>query len=289
MEIQTNLLQTTPTNVRRVPGQKYELSEHYNGQVTIKFYPESHRYQLFGRKDYLIGVTTATGMMDKSTPLVIWATRLTRDYLLTAIENEEEITPELVEYAAQLHEEKKDEAATKGKMVHEWAEKYIKGEEPEVPEDEQVRNGVLAFLKWVSEKDIKFIASEKRIFSKKHEYVGTMDCVFTMGIEGHRILHAGDYKTSSGIYLPMAFQVSGYQEADTEENGTEYGDKYLLRFAKEDKFDKKTGQQTQVAGEFEAKCFKASEHKGHFRGFLACLELKKQAKAWDKVHGYHAK
>lgn len=254
----------------------FQTTKHYNGEITIKFYPESHRYQLEGRRDYLVGVTTATGMLDKSRPLLIWASRLAKDFLIDALKKGAEITENLIEEAVNQHTVKKEEAATSGSLVHEWAEQYISGKNPEVPEDENVRNGVLAFLKWVNENDVKFIASEKTVYSRKHEYVGTLDCIFTMGREDHKILHLGDFKTSKSVYVEHTFQTAGYQEAETEEFGTVFGDKYIL------KFDKETG-------EFEAKHFPASDHEDHFQGFLACLRLKQLSKKWEKEHGYYAK
>lgn len=253
-----------------------ETSEHYNGSIKIKFYPNSHKYKLEGEKSYLIGVTTATGMLDKSRPLLIWSSRLTEAHLVDALKAGEPITEALINEAVNLHSAKKEQAAIKGSMVHDWAEQYIKGMNPEIPEDEEVRNGVLAFLRWAKEEEVEFISSEQKVYSKKHEYVGTMDVKFKCKRTDHKVIHAGDFKTSSGIRLSMAFQVSAYQEADTEEHGTEFGDKCIIRFDKE-------------TGEFEAKWFDASEHKDHFRGFLACLELKKQSKVWDKVHGYYSK
>jgi len=266
-----------------------QTSFHYDNSAIIKFYPDSHKYKLDGRKDFLIGVTTATGMKDKSRPLMIWASRLTRDFLIDAIKDGLQlVTPELIEEAVNLYNVKREEAATSGTMVHDWAEQYIKGKNPEVPEDEKVRNGVLAFMKWVNENGVNFEASEKKVYSKKHEYVGTMDAIFTMECEDHKILHAGDFKTGSGIYADQAFQVSAYQAAETEEHGTKFGSKWIIRFIKEDKFDK-YGKLTQSAGDFCAKEFLPSEHESHFKGFLGCLEIKKQDKIWEKEHGYYSK
>lgn len=254
----------------------YEISNHYNGEVQIKFYPSSHRYQILGQKDYLIGVTTATGMMDKSRALMIWAGRLTKDYLVDLLQSGKTIDELDIEQAINQHNVKREEAATIGSLVHDWAEQYIKGLNPEVPEDESVQNGVTAFLRWANENDIRFISSEKRVYSRKYNYVGTMDCSFTMGKEDHKIIHAGDFKTSSGIYPEMAMQVSAYQHAEAEEHGTQYGDKCIIRF------DKNTG-------EFEAKWFDLDEHDIHFNGFISCLDLKRITKHWDKIHGYYAK
>ena len=97
---------------------KFETSSHYNGSIQIKFYPESHRYQLVGERNYLIGVTTATGMLDKSRPLIIWATRLSKDFLLNALRQEQPIDEQLIEEACNQHNVKRDEAATSGSLVH---------------------------------------------------------------------------------------------------------------------------------------------------------------------------
>lgn len=254
-----------------------EKSLHYNGEVEIHFYPNSHRYKVAGQKDYLIGVTTACGIVDKSGALIPWAVKLATDRLLEIIEIEgRNIEPIDIINASTLHKEKKEQAAAKGKLVHEWAEKWIKGENPEIPEDEQVRNGAIAFLDWVKKNDIRFISSEKRVYSRKHGYVGTMDTSFTMGSEGHKIIHPGDFKTSSGIYFEMAMQVSAYQAAESEENGTVYGSKCIVRFDKE-------------TAEFQVKWFQPEEHLGHFRAFLACLEVKRQLKIWDKIHNEYYK
>jgi len=248
-------------------------SKHYNDEIEIKFYPNSHRYQKEGEKTFLIGVTTATGMVDKSRPLLIWSSRLTEEYL-TKILNFKPIEPEDIAIAVNQYNEKRDEAADKGTQVHRWAEAYIQGENPDTPEDEQVRNGALAFLKWVDEKQVKFLSSEKMVYSKKHNYVGTMDVIFTMGTEDHKIIHAGDFKTSSSIYLEHVMQVVAYQEAEREEFGTEYGSPYILRFDKD-------------TGEFHSKEF-ADNIEEYFEGFLACLKLKELSKFWEKTHGYYS-
>jgi len=251
-----------------------QTSQHYDGKINIKFFPNSHRYQLEGERTYLVGVTTATGQLDKSRPLLIWASRLTEGYLNEILKSKV-IEPEDIATACNQHNVKREEAATSGTLVHEWAEAYIKNQDPDIPEDEEVRNGVLAFMKWVSENGVRFIASEKRVYSRAHKYVGTMDCIFTMEKDFHKVVHAGDFKTSSGIYMEAAMQLSAYQHAEAEEHGTEYGSKYVL------KFDKKTG-------EFEAKEFTVEEHRDHFEGFLACLKLKELSKVWDKTHGYYS-
>lgn len=258
------------------------LTEHYGGEVKIWFYPNSHRYKEDGEKTYLIGVTTATGMLDKSGPLLIWSGRLIQSFLLDVLESGELITAEHIEVAIKQPEEEKKKAGDKGSQVHDWCEAWIKGEDPAIPEDPQVKSGAMAFLDWVQTHEVRFLSSEKRVYSKRHKYVGTMDVEFTMGIdengvkEGHGIIHVGDFKTSSGFYADQAFQVSAYQHASTEEHGTVYGKKYLIRLDKE-------------TGEFHTKAFTVKEHPQHLRAFLALLEVKRQMKVWDKVHNEYYK
>src|SRR3990172_6993113 len=152
----------------------------YGGKVHIDFYPDSHRYKKQGESNYLISVTTACGMLDKSRVLIKWATGLAKDFLLGQLKDiakttNEEIIQGLIERACGLHEERKQKAADIGTQVHEWAEKHIAGEKPPLPKDKNVLNGVMAFLKWLEENKIKFIASEKLVYSKKYDYVGLMD------------------------------------------------------------------------------------------------------------------
>ena len=55
--------------------------EMYGGEVVINFYPDSHKYKLEGSKDWLVSSTGATGIIDKSTPLIIWAVGLTTQHV----------------------------------------------------------------------------------------------------------------------------------------------------------------------------------------------------------------
>lgn len=264
------------------------ISEHYNGDVKIVFYPNSHRYRLDTEKTYLNGVTTALGIIDKSAPLLIWAERLTQKFLQNAVDNQLEIDEYVIAEAINQRNIKLESAGNSGSLVHEWVEAYIKGQNPDVPADESVRNGVLGFLRWVKEDDVKFIISEKVVYSKTYGYVGTMDVIFTLGKEDHKILHAGDFKTGSGIYFPYALQASAYQHAYTEEFGTKFGSKFILRFAKEDKFDKE-GNLIEAAGTFQSKEFHEDEHEDHFNAFISSLNLFRASRDWDKLHGYYSK
>ena len=261
---------------KRAPDKTVEI---YGGTIKVDYYDQYHRYLVNGEKK--MGVTTVTGLIDKSRALIYWATNLTRDSLLNTLQNGLAITEMHVIEAAKLHAQRKQEAADKGTMVHNLAEQWIKSTPKErkemvMPQDPEVYNGFMAFLGWVRENDVKFLASEKIVYSKEHDYIGTLDSVFTMKAEKHAIRHLGDFKTSSGVYPEMIFQVTAYEEAEKEEEAflvkakkmkakevLPWGDKYILRF------DKKIG-------DFEPYCIPSENHDVDFDAFKGLLCAKKR-------------
>lgn len=253
----------------------------YNGKVTVVFTPGNHAYKINGER--VVGVTTALGIIDKPA-LIGWAVNLMKNHLLGLLhgDNFGNITAEEILTAAKLHLERKKDTANTGTLVHEWAESYIKGLNPAMPEDQRVVQGVTAFLGWVKEYEVKFIASEKMVYSRRYNYVGTMDCIFTMGREDHKIKHVGDFKTGGAIYDEYRFQVAAYEEADAEESGAVYGEKWLMRFAKEDKLDKTTGDIKEKAGTFEAVAFSPDEHQADLEAFLAAKTIYERKRALEK-------
>jgi len=234
----------------------------YKNKITIDYWDARHLYIVRETGKVPLSVTGATGIIDKPA-LKIWAVNLTRDFLLDLVRRKKPITEQAIIDASKLHQQRTKAAATLGSLVHDWVEAHIKGQNPIMPADPRVLNGVMAFLKWVEEHQVKFISSEQVVYSLKHDYVGTMDCKFTMGIESHKIVHAGDFKTGKAIYPEYRYQVAGYQEADTEESGQKYGSKWLMRFDKE-------------TADFEA--LEYHEHKEDLKAFLGCLDVKRRQK-----------
>jgi len=249
--------------------------ELYSGKVLIDFWPASHRYRIQGDKSYLISATGATGMLDKSRPLKKWAVELACTFIREYLERAEvdkftkgELMPIIAE-AEVKHDQKLEEAATFGSMVHDFAEKFaiakMAGEEVAESElddlPEPVENGINAFLDWYNKNDVKFLEIETLVYSKKHKYSGTFDAV--VEIEGKRYLL--DYKTSSGIYNDMKYQIACYKEAYLEEHGKQDLGAILIHF------DKKTG-------DFHPHFVSDEDHKKDFPAFLGLLAVKRREK-----------
>lgn len=199
----------------------------YNWELNIKFYPKSHKYKL--GKETILSVSTICWVVDKSWPLVGWATNLARDYLLGL--PAEARTDEEVVRACLKHKEKKEESADIGTQAHARAENYIKTGAVSLPEDQRVANAVNGFLSWITENEVKFEKSELLVYSKEDNYVGITDAIGS--VNGKRYLI--DFKTSNKIrLLEYWMQTSAYKKAYEEETGDKLDWILIVKFAKEE-------------------------------------------------------
>lgn len=220
--------------------QKYIESELYKGSVKIRFYPESHRYYISvdgGPFKQRPGVTTIGGIKDKSTPLRIWQQRMTADFLFKSLKSGKKLSDDLIVEAIIQCDIKVAEAADIGKEIHGWIEHYIRnklGERgfenvPPIPDYPEAINGVNAFLDWEKENHVEYVSTERPVFSKEHDYVGTMD--LEAKVNGIHCLV--DFKSSNGLYNGVRMQTAGYVKADEEEKGKKkYKGRWALRVSK---------------------------------------------------------
>ena len=208
---------------------KFEL---YDGEVTLAFDERKHVYTVAGKP--VVGVTTVTGVINKN--LTWWASRMAVDHIkskLTPGQAYDEIEiEEMLEDAYRAHSRSSMKAASIGTMVHSWIENWIAGAEPDMPVNKKAVNAIEQFLKWVGEHDVKFLASEQRVYSRKHRFAGTFD--FTAEIDGK--VYLGDIKTSSGIYPEYFVQTGGYDLALLEEKNQKFHGHIIINTPKEGDF-----------------------------------------------------
>lgn len=200
----------------------------YKGKCKIKFYPNSHRYLING-KSASGSVTGIIGMYDKSGALIPWAVELSVNFLRDKFLKGEKFDEACFYDAEEQHTIKKIEASNIGSIVHEWIEKHLKGEKPEMPETKEAQIGVNAFLDWVADNNVKFISSERAVYSRKYDFIGKMD--IEAKVNGKLCLI--DIKTSNGIYNTYYMQTAAYVMADQEESGKKYHGRWIIRLAKE--------------------------------------------------------
>jgi len=272
----------------------------YGGEVTVDFYPNSHMYKVtdpkYGMvKERVKGVTTYLGIKDKSAPLISWATETAGLHLYDVLSSGNPITMDDVREAIGKHRTIKDEAATIGKTMHEWCEYFIKhklGREgfetaPVMPIDPQIALGINSFLEWYMAHDVQFVNSERVVYSRKHQYIGTMD--FEAVIDGK--ITCGDFKSSNGLYNTVLAQVSAYieaaeEEAEAEGKPVKFENRMAVRLAKEtlDEYNTRMERKNMIKGKdgaefepynpFEWILFEGREsHERDIAGFLHAKTL----------------
>ncbi len=217
-----------------------EIFTLYKGRVKGKFLgptpenPNRHMYYIEGKRK--TGATTFLGIKDKSTALVSWNREETIKALLPILDAGKRPTEKEIVAALFAAEDSKNRAADLGKLVHSWIEEYINHRlkpkqfaMPEMPEDPNVQLGASSFLEWEAAHKVKFLWSEKVVYSLKHDYIGTAD--FGAIVDG--LLCLCDIKTGNGMYNSVRAQTAAYVMADAEENKTKYKGRWAIRIAKE--------------------------------------------------------
>jgi len=266
----------------------------YSGKVTILFDKERHRFSHLDGTP-IDSVTSATGKLDKSGPLTWWATRVMGERILYNLgivpeghfsEDNEENKKQWADILKTIkdtkvgtttifkailagkaeHSKRKAAAADIGTKIHKLIEKWIIGEKVVIPDDEKIRNGYIAFLKFIKEnKNLKLTSSEQFIYSKRYDYAGIKD----WDAEENGMLIIGDNKSSKGIYSEMRYQLSGYWNASEEESGKRYEKGIIAKFGKYD-------------GEFEYLEIPRREYKKDLKAFLGLLDTKRREKELGK-------
>jgi hypothetical protein len=184
------------------------------------FNENTHKYFLDGKP--MTGVTTVLGVINKPA-LVAWSAKMACEYVRENLKNIDDLES-VLELAKGAHNRFRDNAADAGTDVHAECEKYInlmitdQGGVAHLMNDDGQNAQVKAFIQWAVDNKIKFLASEKKVYSATHFTAGTLD--FACEIDG--IKYIGDIKTTSGIYDRTPFaQTAAYQMMWAEMEGKE--------------------------------------------------------------------
>ena len=246
------------------PPSTCERLSMYGGAVELLYHDALHRYYYEGKP--VPGVTTITNNIAKN--LTQWAADQACFYMLEHLKPGVVLDAlsiqELLNGARLAHKKTLEKAGNIGHIVHAFAEGWIKGFNPKLPDDPKAQNGALAFLDWVKAHGVRFRESEKKVFSRKHRYAGTLDA--ESYFEDRRAI--GDFKTSKGLWPEFRLQTAAYQYARAEETGEEYGPRWLARFDKE-------------TGEFEYKVLPVEDFEPDFEAFLGIKTVYHRLKAVD--------
>lgn len=179
------------------------------------FDAKTHRYYLDGKQ--MTGCTTILGVLNKPA-LVPWAANMAVDYINHAVLEKMKLTSfeelvdgwdNLMEEARTAHARKRDDAAQKGTDTHALVEEYINDciKQYQGHPIETIHPEIGAFEQWAKKEDVRFLASEQKVYSKSLFVAGTYDFMFEK--DGKRYL--GDLKTYKRIHdrTPL-IQCAGY-------------------------------------------------------------------------------
>lgn len=267
-----------------------EYTKHYQDSITLAFDTDKHKYSVRLTEDSelvpVLGVTSVLKVIDKSAPLIWWAVGCMRDQIQTEVNEgrflhdvgsnvflriEAGTFNKILDDSRKAHLKVSKKALDIGTIAHNWIEAYIKRkiQDPDnkrhksLPMSKEACNSIEAFLRWQSEQKIKYIASERKIYSKKYDYAGTLD------VEAYINKRRGiiDFKTSKAIYKDYELQLGAYIQARHEEDGANYTNNYIVRIGKD--------------GDFEAQ--KLKNWRKSFRSFKYALGLYKSLK--EKIRG----
>jgi len=188
-----------------------------------------HKYRI---KDEF--VPSVTRIIDSIIPkpfLIPWAAKMGAEWWLSHYgEN-----ADMYNGICNAHKVRSEAALETGSIVHDYIEKIIKwslnGESsaPKKPEGEAAINSINAFGEWIKANEVKWISSEEKIYSRTHQYAGTVDAVAEINDEFCVI----DFKTSAQIYKEYYLQIAAYKHAIEEIYGRDVECCWILRFDKE--------------------------------------------------------
>ena len=222
-----------------------------------RFSKEKHIHELLKDNEWkpLQGITSVLSVIAKPA-LIPWAVKMATDFIAVAWQADIPYSAEAISLilneAKIAHRKKKEVAGDWGIEVHSEVERYvldcIAGREPIATER------IKQFVDWATENKVKFLESEKHLYSEKHWIGGICDLV--MEIDGQ--IWIGDIKTGSGIYPEHFLQMAAYEimlnEMELYKNITGH---IVINLKKDGKFEEKRNAQTET----------------HKQAFLSALNL----------------
>ncbi|MEI6580825.1 MAG: hypothetical protein WCO07_01490 [bacterium] len=181
-----------------------------------------HIHRLDGKN--LNGITTILSVIAKPA-LIQWSANMACDYIsqniVSCFDDFMVVSPankhfdmekfdNLLKEARNAHRKKKEKAGDIGTEVHQAVEDYIKSGIVVAPDGlnkELVQKSLNNFIEFATENKVKFLESERNLYSRKYWIGGIVD--FVCEIDGE--VWIGDVKTASGIYPENFLQMAGYQ------------------------------------------------------------------------------
>ena len=206
--------------------------------IVLGYDDKYHTYKVNGKK-----VPSVTGICSKGLikdGLTQWRINMpmikAKTYLNDRLDNNDRLDRLALEHifdeAEQYTTKIMKEAGMIGTIVHGLVEDYLK--EKNIPDqvDKRVVNCWNLFIDWWPKQNYRPIEIEKKIYSKKHNYAGTLDLIVE---DKDKNLVLIDIKTSNQVSFDYLLQLNAYQVAYEEETGSKISKALVVRLPKASK------------------------------------------------------
>lgn len=212
-------------------------------KTMFEFQEKGHKYLLDGER--MTGVTTILSVLAKP-QLIPWASRMACEWIRENCEaqayghangkfEDAYLVPESdLQEAEKAHAKKRDDAADKGTDIHAQIENWVK-EAIDTPHgyplvSEDASEALKKFANWAAVNKVRFLSSEKPVYSREWFCAGTPD--FTFEKDGKRFV--GDLKTYKKIWDRVPhFQMAAYMKMLVEMGEPEYHGTCIVNVNKE--------------------------------------------------------
>ena len=205
--------------------------------IILSYNEDKHIYYVNDQK-----VESVTGICGRGLPkpnLVNWlvATPLNevKRLINEKLDNNEPLDRAGLERIFKTAKEKtnkiKEDAGLVGTVVHGLIEDFLKGKDIPKQSDPAVVNCWNLFLDWWNKQEYEVVELEKKIYSKKYNYAGTLDLV-VKDKKGNLVLM--DIKTSNFISFDYFLQLNAYKFAYEEETGSKVSKSFIVKLSKKD-------------------------------------------------------
>lgn len=217
------------------------MNKSYHSSM-FEYQEKGHKYFLDGKP--MTGVTTILGVIAKP-KLIQWAADEACNYVQMRLDKAGDTRSEwyrnpleldeVLKEARKAHTKKKEAAGTKGTDVHSEVEGYIKaclamGGDANLWDNPIQSEMMKKFVEWSVSNQVKFLDSEKHVYSKEWFVAGTFD--FSFEKDGKRFI--GDLKTMKKMWdrVPF-FQTAAYRKMSIEMGEKEYDGSCIVNINKE--------------------------------------------------------
>ena len=205
--------------------------------IILSYNEDKHLYYVNDQK-----VESVTGICSRGLPkpnLINWliATPLkeVKRLINEKLDNNEPLDRAGLERIFKTAKEKtnkiKEDAGLVGTVVHGLIEDFLKGKDIPKQSDPAVVNCWNLFLDWWNKQEYEVVELEKKIYSKKYNYAGTLDLV-VKDKKGNLVLM--DIKTSNFISFDYFLQLNAYKFAYEEETGSKVSKSFIVKLSKKD-------------------------------------------------------